>query len=104
MGLRQRLLGEPSGEEIGRLLKEGATILDIRTDAEFNEGHVAGAIHIPMDELERNLSLLPKDRPIVTCNADDALSATAAEILSAHGFKAYDGGGWTRLAGLLGRK
>jgi phage shock protein E len=101
MGLRRQLLGEPNNEEIARLVREGATILDIRTPAEFEQGHVEDALHIPLDELLQSLPMIPKDRPIVTCNADDALSATAAEMLQAHGFKAFDGGGWSRLRDLL---
>ncbi|MBK8339783.1 MAG: rhodanese-like domain-containing protein [Flavobacteriales bacterium] len=100
MGLRKRLMGEPSDEEIQRMLKEGATILDIRPQDEFDGGHIAGSLHIPIDELLHSLPLIPKDRPVITCNADDALSATAAEMLGAHGFKAYDGGGWTKLVKL----
>jgi phage shock protein E len=101
MGLRKQLLGEPDRETIARLVREGATILDIRTPEEYAQGHVPNALHIPLDLLLQNLPAIPKDRPIVTCNADDALSATAAEMLQAHGFTAYDGGGWTRLSDLL---
>ena len=101
MGLRRQLLGEPGDDEIARLVRDGATILDIRTPEEFAEGHVVNALHIPLDELLQNLPAIPRDRPIVTCNADDALSATAAEMLQAHGFAAYDGGGWSRLRDLL---
>jgi rhodanese-related sulfurtransferase len=101
MGLRRQLLGEPGDAEIARLVREGATILDIRTPEEFAQGHVPDALHIPLNELLQNLPSIPKDRPIVTCNADDAMSATAAEVLQAHGFAAYDGGGWSRLRDLL---
>ena len=104
MGLRSKLLGEPEPEDIEKLLKEGATVLDIRDQSEYDQGHLEGSMHIPMERLLQNLSRIPRDRPIVTCNADDALSATAAEILHAHGFKAFDGGGWSRLAQLLPKK
>ncbi len=103
-GPRSILMGDPSPEDIARLLRQGATILDIRTPEEYEQGHVPGSLHIPLPELLRNLASIPKDRPIVTCNAEDALSATAAEILHAHGFKAYDGGGWTKVADLLNKK
>ncbi|MBK6541960.1 MAG: rhodanese-like domain-containing protein [Flavobacteriales bacterium] len=101
MGLRRELLGEPSAEDIARLVKEGATILDIRSQEEYETGHIPGCLHIPIGELLRSLPMIPRGRPVVTCNADDALSATAAEILGAHGFQAYDGGGWTTLSKLV---
>ncbi len=103
-GLRSALMGDASSEEIARLLRQGATIVDIRSAEEYAQGHVPGAVHIPLPELLFSLSSIPKDRPVVTCNAEDALSATAAEILGAHGFRAYDGGGWTNVAKLMDKK
>lgn len=101
MGLRKRLLGDPTNEEIRRALQEGATILDIRTPAEYQRGHLAGSLNVPLAELLRELPSIPKGRPVVTCNADDAQSAAAAEILIAHGFHALDGGGWGHLSQLM---
>lgn len=103
-GLRSALMGDASSEDIARLLHQGATILDIRTAEEYAQGHVPGALHIPLQDLLRSLSSIPKDRPVVTCNAEDALSATAAEILGAHGFRAFDGGGWTNVVKLMDKK
>ena len=103
-GFRKTLLGDASSEEIERLIRQGATIVDIRSDEDFQTGHVPGSLHIPLPDLLHNLAMIPKDRPVVTCNAEDALSATAAEILSAHGFKAYDGGGWARLSEMMGKR
>jgi|GEM_PF-466049 len=103
-GFRKTLLGDASSEDIARLLREGATIVDIRTAEEYRQGHVPGSLHIPLPELLRSLPSIPKDRPVITCNAEDALSAAAAEILDAHGFKAYDGGGWTTVAKLMDKK
>lgn len=102
MGLRERLMGHPSREDIARALRAGATVLDIRSDEEYREGHVPGALHIPLGELLKRLPSIPKDQPVVTCNAADAQSGTAAEILEAHGFIALDGGAWTSIARALG--
>lgn len=101
MGLRKRLLGDPSNDEICRALQDGATILDIRTPEEYEQGHLAGSMNVPLAELLRELPSIPKSRAVITCNADDAQSATAAEILVAHGFNALDGGGWRHLAQLI---
>ncbi len=103
-GFRKTLLGDASSDDIERLLRQGATVVDIRSDEEFKEGHVPGCLHIPLTDLLRQLASIPKDRPVVTCNAENALSATAAEMLEAHGYEAYDGGGWTRVAHLLNKK
>ncbi len=101
-GLRQFLLGGPS-DDLGRLVREGATILDVRSEDEYMEGHLPGAMHVPVSELLQHLHEIPKDLPVVTCNAADANSATAMEILKAHGYRAFDAGAWTTLRGLLER-
>lgn len=44
-------------------------IIDVRSLEEFQAGHVKGALHIPIDQLESKLSELPSDRTIVPyCN------------------------------------
>ena len=45
-------------------------ILDVRTSAEFERGHIPGAVHIPYDELEGRLgeiSASPSDTIVVYC-------------------------------------
>ena len=34
------------------LIDNGAIIIDVRTQEEFNESHIAGAINIPLDEID----------------------------------------------------
>lgn len=44
-------------------------VLDVRSRAEFEEGHVEGALHLPIEALEGRVGELPRDRPIVPyCN------------------------------------
>lgn len=40
-------------------------MLDVRTLGEFSAGHVPGAVHIPMDEVEARLDDIPAGEPIV---------------------------------------
>jgi len=71
-------------------------ILDVRTPEEFSEGHIEGAILIPVDELEGRLDELPLDKPIITYCKSGGRSATAAGILVENGFsEVYDMGGIT---------
>lgn len=55
-------------------------VLDVRSRADYEEGHIPGAMSIPYDELLTRLSTLPRDRTIVTYCGDFAcgLSAQAA--------------------------
>lgn len=40
-------------------------LLDVRTSGEFASGHVPGAVHIPMEEVESRLGDIPSDIPVV---------------------------------------
>lgn len=65
---------------------DGATVLDVRTDPEWREGHIAGAIHIPLGHLVDRLTEIPRDRPVVTQCQVGGRSAIAASLLARAGF------------------
>jgi len=70
-----------------------AVIVDVREDDEWNEGHIAGAIHIPLKQLNGRLSELQqyKDTSIITQCRSGGRSAKALDVLKAAGFsKVYD--------------
>lgn len=78
-------------EDLLNRVKEGSvTVLDVRPPAEYDAGHIAGAISLPLKELERRLSDLPRDQEIVAyCRGPYCvLSIQAVEMLRAKGFKA----------------
>jgi phage shock protein E len=69
-------------------------LLDVRTPEEFNEGHIAGAVNIPVQELTQRLSEVPDDKEIIVYCRSGNRSATASNILLENGFSAiYDMGG-----------
>jgi hydroxyacylglutathione hydrolase len=68
-----------------RTLANGAAALDVREPNEFAAGHLEGAIHVPLGDLERRLDELPRDRPIVVYCAHGERSTSAASILERHG-------------------
>lgn len=80
------------------LVKQGATIIDVRTKNEYQCGHIKGSLNIPLDKLQGNLSKLKKDKPIITCCASGMRSASAKNFLVSCGFQqVYNGGGWMSL-------
>lgn len=80
------------------LLKNGATIIDVRTKAEYQNGHIKGSVNIPLNNLSNHYSKLKKDQPVITCCASGIRSGQAKSILTANGFKeVYNGGGWMSL-------
>jgi phage shock protein E len=46
-------------------LKQGALVIDVRTVAEFQAGHLANAVNIPLDELKTGLPRRFPDRSTV---------------------------------------
>ncbi len=76
---------------------KGAVILDVRTTAEFADGHVKGSINIPLDRLPQQLKKLSKDKPIIACCLSGGRSGSAVSLLKAEGYEAYNGGGWSAL-------
>ena len=70
-----------SREELAARLRRGdLVVLDVRPEAEFRVGHIAGARSVPVTELRRKLRALPKDVEVVAyCRgpycvyADDAV-------------------------------
>lgn len=72
-------------------VREGAVmVLDVRPVEEYLAGHIRGAISIPLKELERRLSSLPRDQEIVAyCRGPYCvLAVQAVEMLRARGFQA----------------
>ena len=61
-------------------------ILDVRDEREWHEGHIPGATHIYVGELERRLGEVPRDgRLVVHCSVGHR-SGLAVSILERHGF------------------
>lgn len=58
---------EPIGRDelLERARASDVVVLDVRPEEEFRAGHIAGAISVPVGELERRLSELPAGREII---------------------------------------
>jgi rhodanese-related sulfurtransferase len=54
--------------EVQRLLDEGAQLVEVLPEEEYNEEHIAGAINIPLRALDRETAeaRLHRDRPVIT--------------------------------------
>jgi rhodanese-related sulfurtransferase len=64
----------------------GALFVDVRTQAEWNQGHIAKSVLIPLDELTSRLTELPRDRDIVVVCRSGARSKEGTTILRDAGF------------------
>ncbi|MEQ1692186.1 MAG: rhodanese-like domain-containing protein, partial [Gemmatimonas sp.] len=59
---------------------ESYTVVDVRGDSEWREGHLPGAVHVPLGELASRLSTLPPTTLVLQCQSGSRL-AIAASVL-----------------------
>lgn len=52
-------------ELMARVREGGTMVIDVRPQAEYQAGHIPGAVNIPLDELPTHLETLPRDQEIV---------------------------------------
>jgi rhodanese-related sulfurtransferase len=83
-------VGEVSPEEASRIVGFGGLLLDVREPYEWDAGHVAGAVHIPLGQLVERVDEIPEDRQVVVVCRSGARSARAAAFLSSSGLDAVN--------------
>jgi len=68
---------------------EEAIVVDVRSMAEFKDGHIVNAINIPLNGLGNSLKQLEKHRgkPIVAVCRSGSRSGSACTLLRKHGFE-----------------
>jgi hydroxyacylglutathione hydrolase len=97
-------VGQATAAEIAARVTSGAvTVVDVRNASEWADGHLPGAMHIPVGHLTLRLSEIPRDRPVVVQCQGGTRSAIAAGVLLSRGVRdvinlrgGYDE--WTREA------
>ena len=77
-------------------LDEGVTLLDVRTEQEYKNGHVEGAQNIPVDALRDRLGEIEQGRPVYVICQSGLRSYIACRILAGYGYDAYNFSGGFR--------
>ncbi|MEN2982113.1 MAG: rhodanese-like domain-containing protein [Thermus sp.] len=67
-------------------LGSGIVVVDVRTPAEFAQGHVPGAINLPVEAIAQWADRLPKDKPVYLYCRSGNRSRQAAEYLKKKGY------------------
>lgn len=75
-----------SWRDVSRLQAEGALLLDVRSEEEYADGHISGAVNIPHTELRSRLAEVPTDRFVLVYCAVGIRGYLAEQILRQHGF------------------
>ncbi len=83
---RTGLPSEVQASQAHEMYQAGATFVDVRTQAEWAQGHIAGSLLIPLEELPSRLTELPKDKDIVVVCRSGVRSKEGTTVLKQAGF------------------
>lgn len=69
--------------------RQDALVIDVREDAEYAKGHIVGARHIPLGQLEARAKELQKykSKPVIACCETGSRSSAAIATLRKLGFE-----------------
>ncbi len=83
-------------EELKKHLdKKDVQVIDVRTESEYNNGHIKGVENIVLTSLENNLDKISKNKPVIVHCQSGVRAAMAYSILKRNGvknLKTYSGG------------
>ena len=76
-----------------------ATIVDVRSEGEFEGGHVEGSINIPLDVVPNKVDEFKNmSKPLILCCLSGGRSGQATAFLQQNGAEeVYNGGGWSEV-------
>ena len=66
--------------------KKNVYLLDVRTPQERSQGFIPGSVLIPINEVERRLNEIPKNRPVIVYCAVGSRSRQVAQALAGMGY------------------
>lgn len=70
-----------------RLQSSQPTVLDVRTEKEWNAGHIDGAIHIHGGQLQERMQEVPRDKPVAVICGSGYRGSIAASFLQRAGYE-----------------
>jgi len=65
---------------------KNAYLLDVRTPDERRQGYIAGSVLIPIDQVEKRIAEIPKNRPVIVYCAVGSRSRPVAQALARNGY------------------
>ena len=95
LGIFKSLFGGTDNSQMTEAIKNGAILIDVRSEGEFSMGNIKGSVNIPLDKLSGQFARLKKDKTIIVFCASGMRSASAKNVLNRNGFEnVINGGGW----------
>jgi rhodanese-related sulfurtransferase len=75
---------------VAELIGQGAMVIDVRRDYEWEGGRIAGARHIEVNELTAQAESIPKDQPVIFYCRTGNRSGMAAAAFREAGYDAHN--------------
>lgn len=95
MGFISALFGKTDNSQLSNAIKDGAFLVDVRSQLEFSGGSASGAVNIPLDTIANQLSKFKNKKNIVVFCRSGGRSSQAKSILERNGFQnVINGGTW----------
>jgi rhodanese-related sulfurtransferase len=87
-GLPLATIEQISVEELDARIREGRAgpVIDVRRPGEWQAGHIANAVHLPLNTLSQSAAAFPKDQPVAIICASGYRSSIATSLLEQQGF------------------
>ena len=87
LGKNKEDTNDIKAKDIENLLKNKEFLLDVREDYEYQDGHIKGAVNLPLREILEKKDTLPKDKDIYVYCRSGHRSADAVNFLKSLGFE-----------------
>ncbi len=104
MGFFDMFKRKDMSAQIKEYLEKNAVILDVRTQEEWNDGHIDGAKHIVLNLVPVKMDEIKSwKKPIIAVCRSGARSGQATQFLQQHGIDVINGGPWQNVDQYIGK-
>lgn len=100
-----RRVGQISAKDAKGYLAQGALVVDVRTNAEFQAGHLPQAIHIPLDEVETLAGRRVQDKSqvlLLHCQSGTRSAVARRKLMQMGYSNVYNLGSYHRATRIVG--
>jgi len=88
-------------QNIQDLVTQGAKIVDVRTESEYQAGHIKNSVNIPLSTFESIANHVSQDEQVLLYCRSGSRSEMAKNYLNANGYNATNIGGINQFIGCL---
>jgi rhodanese-related sulfurtransferase len=87
-----------NSDKLKQMIQEGAFLVDVRSVAEYNSGHVTGSVNIPVDTITKNLTKFKNQNGVLVFCASGMRSGVAKSILQSNNVpNVVNAGTWSKV-------